>query len=159
MTPILPPPVPTSAYTLRAISQIGHLPAVVAFAQEALAALNVPVPLRYEVLTALDEAVTNVIKHAYGESDEGEFTVHIWREGDRVLLSIRHCGTPPDLRQIPPPDLTSDLEHRRIGGLGIYLMQRLMDEVHFLRYEDGSSETRLIKRIGEAKSQEENERG
>lgn len=147
MTLILPPPIPASAYTLRASSRIGDLPRVLAFAQEALAALDVPVPLRYEVLTALDEAVTNVIKHAYGESDEGAFTVHVWREGDRVVISIRHCGTPPDLRQIPPPDLTSDLEHRRIGGLGIYLMQQLMDEVHFVRYGDGSSETRLVKEV------------
>ncbi len=142
-----PPPIPSSAHSLRVASQIGCLPQVIAFAQRALTDLGVPVSLGYEVLTALDEAVTNVIKHAYGESDEGTFAVHVWREGERVVLSIRHCGTPPDLRQIPPPDLTSDLEHRRVGGLGIYLMQRLMDEVHFLTYEDGSSETRLVRRV------------
>jgi len=141
----LPPAVPARAYTLRVPSQIDRLPVVCAFVQEVFESLGLPAPARYEILTAVDEAVTNVIKHAYGESDEGEFALHIWREGERVVLSIRHRGYPPDLRQISPPDLTSDLEHRRVGGLGIYLMQQLMDEVHFLSYEDGSSETRLVK--------------
>lgn len=142
-----PPPVPAQAFALTVSPQMERLPAAVACVQQALESLDLPRPARYEFLTAVDEAITNVIKHAYGGSREGEFSIHVWHQGDRVFLSIRHRGQPPDLRRVPPPDLTSDLEHRQPGGLGIYLMQKLMDEVHFVTYGDGTSETRLVKRV------------
>jgi len=146
---MMPPAIPSQARTLRVTSEMDRLPGVMTFVQEALGSLDLPRPVCYEVLTAVDEAVTNVIRHAYGESDEGEFAVHIWRDGERVVVSVRHCGRLPDLRLVPEPDLTSDWKHRPVGGLGIYLMQKLVDEVHFLRYGDGSSETRLVKRVGQ----------
>jgi len=147
MTRIEPPPIPAHAHTLATTGCLDQLPTVMDLAQHALETLVPSTMTRYEFLTVVDEAITNVILHAYCDMDPGALVVAIWRAGPRVIVSVRHRGQPPDLRTIPAPDLTSDLEHRRVGGLGIYLMQRLMDEVHFISYEDGSSETRLIKRV------------
>jgi len=47
------------------------------------------------------------------------------------VVTIKDEGKPFDLSSVPPPDLDTDLDKRRIGGLGIYLMRKLMDDVSY----------------------------
>jgi anti-sigma regulatory factor (Ser/Thr protein kinase) len=85
----------------------------------------------YAVELATDEAFTNIVEHAYGgESSEQvectcEFTV------DRLIIILHDCGLPFDPTLVPEPDLDAPLEERETGGLGIFFMRKLMDEVHF----------------------------
>ncbi len=85
----------------------------------------------WQMQLAVDEAATNIIQHAYDGDVPGEISL-TWRSGDeRFIVELRDQGRGFNPNDIPQPDLLSPLEQREIGGLGIYLMTRLMDEVHF----------------------------
>ena len=85
----------------------------------------------YAVQLAVDEAFTNIIEHAFGgECQENiECICHCTRSG--LEITLIDCGKPFNPSVVPDPDLVSDLEDRQIGGLGLYFMHKMMDEVWF----------------------------
>lgn len=85
----------------------------------------------YDVEVALDEAVVNIIEHSYGGQGTGEIecTCQILPDGLQIVLHDSGCFFNPD--DVPEPDLTSPLDERKTGGLGLYFMRKLMDEVTF----------------------------
>lgn len=85
----------------------------------------------WQVQLAVDEAVTNVIQHAYDQGDPGDLTLCWHCEGDKFVVLLHDYGRQFDPQQVPSPDISSPLEERQVGGLGIYLIMNLMDEVHF----------------------------
>jgi anti-anti-sigma factor len=99
----------------------------------------------WEVQLAVDEAVTNVIQHSYAQSS-GSITLTTKHSGDTFEVAIRDRGRPFNPDDVPEPDLISPLEQRRTGGLGLYLMRKLMDHVEF-HFENGENILTMIKRI------------
>ena len=83
-----------------------------------------------EVQLAVDEACTNIIKHAYSEWKD-IITITLEMGEEDLIVTITDRGKPFEPSSIPPPDLESDVGERRIGGLGIYFMRKLMDEVSY----------------------------
>jgi serine/threonine-protein kinase RsbW len=92
----------------------------------------------YAVQTAVDEACTNIMSYAYGEGG-GDITLSLFRKGPAFGVNIHDRGKPFDPNAVPPPDLDSELDERRIGGLGIYFMKKLMDEVSYSFDENGNT--------------------
>jgi len=85
----------------------------------------------YAVQTAVDEACTNIIEHAYGGEGRGDIEI-TWRiSPDRLTVILHDYGRPFDPTGMSPPDLEASLEDRNTRGLGLYFMRRLMDEVEF----------------------------
>ncbi len=85
----------------------------------------------WQVQLAVDEAVTNVIQHAYDPDQPGDLTLSWQCRNHKFIVILRDHGRQFDPSAVPPPDVTSPLEERQVGGLGIYLITRLMDEVRF----------------------------
>jgi serine/threonine-protein kinase RsbW len=85
----------------------------------------------YAVQLAVDEAFSNIIEHAYGgESDDMiECTGKVNR--GELSITLRDCGKSFNPEAVPDPDLMADLEDREIGGLGLYFIRQLMDEISF----------------------------
>jgi anti-sigma regulatory factor (Ser/Thr protein kinase) len=85
----------------------------------------------YAVQLAVDEGFSNIIEHAYGGEclDKIECKCQIADSG--LTITLRDCGTPFDPSAVPDPDLVAELEDRDIGGLGLYFIRQLMDEVEF----------------------------
>ncbi|NLG74363.1 MAG: ATP-binding protein [Chloroflexi bacterium] len=105
----------------------------------------------YAVQMAVDEAFTNIIEHAYGGEclEEIDCTCEIVKDGLEVLL--RDCGRPFDPDAVPDPRLDTPLEEREVGGLGLFFIRKLMDEVQFTFSVDesgqqGCNELRMFKR-------------
>jgi anti-sigma regulatory factor (Ser/Thr protein kinase) len=84
----------------------------------------------YEVQTAVDEACTNIVKYAYHGS-KGTISLSCNLRDKDFTVVIRDRGKPFDPTSVPLPDVSSGVEERKIGGLGIYLMRKLMDEVSY----------------------------
>jgi serine/threonine-protein kinase RsbW len=80
--------------------------------------------------TAVDEASTNVLKYAYN-GQAGFFQVSCQLQGHEIIVTIRDRGVQFDPNSIPLPDIDADLENRKIGGLGIYMMKKMMDSVRY----------------------------
>lgn len=83
-----------------------------------------------------DEACSNAIAYAYPDA-VGAIRIVCESDTARLLITVADDGVPFDPLAIPEPDLTSDLELRSVGGLGIHLIRTLMDEVRYRR--DGES--------------------
>jgi anti-anti-sigma factor len=102
----------------------------------------------WEVQLAVDEAATNVILHAYGDHDlEGPITVDAELENNEFIVRLHDQGTPFDPDTVPTPDLDSPLEQRATGGLGLYLMRKLMDRVDFQFDSAGHNVLTMVKRL------------
>jgi anti-sigma regulatory factor (Ser/Thr protein kinase) len=99
----------------------------------------------YNIQLAADEAASNIIEHAYEDVGNGvlELSCGI-RDGAITIIMVDH-GESFDPSAIPLPDLKADLSERKIGGLGIFLMRKLMDEVRYESKKTGNVLT-MIKR-------------
>ena len=84
---------------------------------------------RCDIVIAVDEALSNVIKHSYKGDPNGKVSVSCVAEDGRLEIVLRDQGAAIDPRRLdpPPPD------EMRAGGRGIYLMRSTMDDVQFER--------------------------
>ena len=106
-----------------------------------------PPDLIYQVKLVLEEVIVNIIN--YGHDDgEHKIDVDLISEPDALRITIADDGRAFDpLSQAPQPDVEAALEDRPIGGLGVFLVQTLMDEAHYRREQDRNHLT-LVKRRG-----------
>ena len=85
------------------------------------------------VVLAVDEAFANVIRHAYRGSSEGRVELSFWLDDDALRFELRDFAEAIDFSCIRP----RDLDDCRPGGLGINLIDSVMDHWHFSQPEDG----------------------
>jgi serine/threonine-protein kinase RsbW len=99
----------------------------------------------YEVQMAVDEACSNIVEHAYGGKGHGpiECTCHIDQDGLTVIL--RDYGQPFDPTCASAPVLDCDLQDRQAGGLGLYFMRQMMDQVRFEFTSESGNVLTLVK--------------
>jgi len=102
----------------------------------------------YSIQLAADEAASNVIEHAYEGVTDGTLEVSCEMKNGLLTIVLHDHGKSFDPTTVRPPDLKADLSERQIGGLGIYLMRKLMDEVHYESVANGGNTLTLIKRRG-----------
>jgi len=100
----------------------------------------------WQVQLAVDEAATNIIQHAYAEVDTGVIQLKWLIEAGELQITLVDNGRPFDPTQVPAPDIHSPFEDRQAGGLGIYLMHKLMDTVAF-DFDDAANTLVLRKRF------------
>lgn len=81
---------------------------------------------------ALEEALVNICKYSYPE-EPGDAEVNCKQDNRRFIIEIIDSGIPFDMTSLPAPDLSSSIEKRKIGGLGIFLIKRMVDGVKYRR--------------------------
>ena len=99
----------------------------------------------YSVQLAADEAASNIIEHAYAGHPEASFLLRCEYSNGQLIMTFFDRGDSFDFSKVETPDITADLSQRKIGGLGIFLMHKLMDEVVYKVTRSGNYLT-LIKR-------------
>lgn len=105
-----------------------------------------PPDLLFQIKLVLEEIGTNIVKYGYDEGSLEEIQITLTSESDCLTMEIIDNGKAYDpFVEAPPPDLDSPVPDRPIGGLGVYLVQQLMDEARYER-EDGRNKVTLIKR-------------
>ena len=93
-----------------------------------------------------EELVVNVVDYAYPEDVEGWMDVEIERDDDSIAICLKDGGKPFNPLEREMPDTTKPLEERRIGGLGIFLTIKKMDEVTY-DYVDNKNILTIKKKI------------
>ena len=112
--------------------------------EEACRAWGVADRARFQLELALDEAVSNIVRHAYG-GGPGEIGLRLGRiEGD-VWIELWDEGPAFDPTDAPAPRLEGALADRADGGMGIHLMRRVVDELQYRR-EGSRNILRMVKR-------------
>lgn len=107
--------------------------------------LGLPQEAVYDLQLAVDEACTNVVVHAY-RGQGGPIEVQIGPADGGVQVTIHDHGAPFDPESVPIPDVTAPLEERRLGGMGLFLMRKLMDRVEFTFDAVAGNRLTMVKR-------------
>ena len=109
--------------------------------------LDCPMKAQMQIDVAIDELLANIASYAYG-TGEGEVTVRFdFQPGDRtVALTFIDSGIPYDPLAKPDPDIALEVEKRSVGGLGIFLIKKTMDDMTYAR-QDGRNVLTIRKRI------------
>lgn len=112
-----------------------------------LEGLDCPMRAQMQIDVAIDELMANIASYAYG-TGKGEVTVRFdFESGDRtVVLTFIDSGIPYDPLAKPDPDVTLAVEKRSVGGLGIFLVKKTMDDMTYARL-DGHNVLTIRKRI------------
>lgn len=98
-----------------------------------------------KIILAVDEACTNIIKHAYKYSPDGEIKLSIKSEDNKFIIAITDEGNHFDPNKIPEPNLSEYYKQRRIGGLGMFLIRKLMDDVKYSTLTGNKNQVVLVK--------------
>jgi serine/threonine-protein kinase RsbW len=99
------------------------------------------------IILAVDEACTNIIKHAYKLSPQGEIIIKIDYDDEKFIITIIDYGKSFEPESIPQPDLRKYYREHRVGGLGMYLMKSLMDDVKYTSIPGKYNQVLLRKNI------------
>jgi anti-sigma regulatory factor (Ser/Thr protein kinase) len=102
----------------------------------------------YQVQLAVDEACANVVDHAYVGLEAGEMEVSCYRYDDAFLIvRVRDWGQGFDPAQVDEPDVYAPLEERSLGGLGLFLVRKVMDWVQLTFDPVAGNELLMVKRL------------
>jgi serine/threonine-protein kinase RsbW len=102
----------------------------------------------YSLQLAADEAASNIIEHAYEGISNATLDITCDMQGDMIVITMRDTGKPFDPSKVKRPNLKADLSDRQIGGLGVYLMRKLMDEVSYQSNSKTGNLLTMTKRRG-----------
>lgn len=127
-------------------AQIDSLPTIVEFATQAAEIACLNARAIYGVQLAMEEAFSNIVKHAYDNRGDGQVECTLISQHHQLTMILRDYGRPFDPNSVPDPDINASLEDRRLGGLGLYFMRQLMDEVHFEFTPDSGNILTMVKR-------------
>lgn len=102
--------------------------------------------LIFHVQMAVDEACSNVIEHAYQGQDKGDITLSCSCDEKEWVIAIYDTGRSFNPDSVPEPNLEPSLDDIKTGGLGLYFMRQLMDEVEFSFDKEKGNRLRMVKR-------------
>ncbi len=104
-----------------------------------------PDDLLFHVQLTLDELATNVINHGYGAGGHS-FQITIKSNPEAAQIELVDEARPFDpLQDAPQPAIDAGVHERKVGGLGVYIVKELMDEMEYRR-EDGKNRLILVKK-------------
>jgi anti-sigma regulatory factor (Ser/Thr protein kinase) len=134
-----------ASHELNVEPQVSEIPRLLDWVETCCGSDGLADELRYKVMLALEEAVTNVINHAFADvPPPHRIRVRIDITDALFAAEVIDNGRVFDPTSAPDPDLTLPLEQRTPGGLGIHLMRNVMDRLHY-KHETGSNTLRLEK--------------
>jgi sigma-B regulation protein RsbU (phosphoserine phosphatase) len=120
---------------------------VLAFIEQTLEEYDCSMKTQMALCVAIEEVFVNVAHYAYGEGEgKVEFTVDFDQETRYITFKMVDSGIPFDPLKKSDPDITLSAEEREIGGLGIFIAKKTMDEISY-DYKDGKNILTMIKKI------------
>lgn len=126
---------------------VENISLVTEFVDEQLEAINCPVKAQMQIDIAIDELFGNIARYAYDpEVGPAIVRVEVQEEPLAVILTFIDKGVPYDPLKRNDPDVSLSADERDIGGLGIYVVKKSMDEISY-EYKDGQNILRVRKNI------------
>ena len=126
---------------------VENIETVTDFVNEQLEALDCPMKAQMQIDIAIDELFGNIAHYAY-KPDVGDATVRVEVIEDplAVVITFIDKGVPYDPLAKADPNTTLSAEEREIGGLGIFMVKKTMDDITY-EYKDGQNILMIKKRL------------
>jgi PAS domain S-box-containing protein len=134
---------------LRLTNELAEIDRCLASLGEICERFELPTEIQNNFSVVLDDLLNNVINYAYEERGEHIIDVILSTDGQRFIVSVTDEGVEFDPFARREPDVSSSLDEREIGGLGIHLIRNLMDDYSYRRV-GVKNVTTLMKRLGTA---------
>ena len=126
---------------------VENIETVTDFVNEQLEALDCPMKAQMQINIAIDELFGNIAHYAYNpEVGSATVRVEVSEAPLAVIITFIDNGVPYDPLGKDDPDITLSAEEREIGGLGIYMVKKSMDEITY-EYKDGQNILKIKKNI------------
>ena len=128
-------------------AKLDNLAQVTMFVDEQLEKIECPMKTQMQMDVALEEIFVNIASYAYGEkTGMAEIIFDYKPETNDIYLTFVDSGVQYDPLAKEDPDITLSAAERQIGGLGIYMVKKSMDDVQY-EYKDGQNRLTLIKKL------------
>ena len=128
-------------------AKIENIEAVTDFVNEQLEALDCPMKAQMQIDIAIDELFSNIAHYAYNpEIGQATVRVEVVEDPLSVVITFIDNGVSYDPLAKADPDTTLSAEERDIGGLGIYMVKKSMDEIAY-EYKDGQNILKIKKNL------------
>lgn len=127
---------------LSVIPTMDTVPQVAAFVEEHLEKFEVPMGLSAKLMVAVDEIYSNIVRY----SGASEAQICIVKAEDTLKLIFRDNGKPYSPLDAKEPDITASAEDRAVGGLGIFMVRKMLDDVEY-EYTRGMNKLTLSKKL------------
>ncbi|MBR5230337.1 MAG: ATP-binding protein [Firmicutes bacterium] len=120
---------------------------ILGFVEETLESYDCPMKTQMALCVAIEEVFVNIANYAYGEG-EGNVTLGIGLDEETCKVTFRMADSGMEFNPLnkPDPDITLAAEDREIGGLGIFITKKTMDEVTY-EYEEGKNILTMTKKL------------
>ena len=126
---------------------VENIGTVTDFVNEQLEALDCPMKAQMQIDIAIDELFGNIAHYAYHpEVGNATVRVEVTEEPLAVIVTFIDKGMPYDPLKAAEPDITLSAEERNLGGLGIYMVKKSMDEITY-EYKDGKNILSIKKKL------------
>lgn len=119
------------SYELLVKSSTSQLATIRSFIQEHAEKNLIPVKVIQALILAVDEAATNIVKHAYHSHLDEEISIRFEIQEAECCIILSDHGDAFDPSIIPEPDMQEYLKQHKVGGLGLYLIRTLMDSMEY----------------------------
>ncbi len=123
--------VKTQRYRLRIPSITENLQMIRVFILKIAAKMGFNEETQEQIALSVDEACTNVIKHAHHHNARRLMDIKIETDATKIKITITDKGKGFDITKLQDPDIEKYIKESKHGGLGIYLIKTLMDEVNY----------------------------
>lgn len=132
---------------MRIEAALQKLDTVIDFVNSQLEEMDCPMKAQMQLDIAVEEIFVNIASYAYGD-EGGEALIRVERteDGRGVRIFFADRGIPYDPVAKEDPDVTLSVEERQIGGLGIFMVKKNVDEMIY-KYEEGENRLTLVKRF------------
>lgn len=126
---------------------VESLDAVTDFVDEGLEELDCPMKVMMQINVAVDELFSNIARYAYPDG-VGKATVQIdaLQDSREAVITFIDQGIPYDPLKKEDPDVTLSANEREVGGLGIFLVKKIMDDMKY-EYKDGHNILKIFKKL------------
>ena len=126
---------------------VENISTVTAFVDEELEKIDCPMKAQMQIDIAIDEVFSNIAHQAYHPSvGSATVKIEVIEEPMSVVITFIDGGTPYNPLEKEDPDITLSAEEREIGGLGIFMVKKSMDNIDY-EYKDGQNILRIKKNI------------
>ncbi len=133
-------------YTLSVDSSTKHLSEVRDFVAQHAQNIGLSEKDISEIRLAVDEAYTNIIKHAYKNRPSKPVKIEIGFDSKKLWISIMDEGESFKPEEYKAPDILKRIKNKQRGGMGVFLIQKLMDQVQYNR-KGSMNEIRMVKNL------------
>lgn len=119
-------------YEIEVNSNKDNLEKVLSFIEDCISSSDVSMKSKLQLELAIEEIFVNIVSYAYGDN-EGEIKIHCDLQKNPLKIAIKFIdyGKPFNPLDVDTPDVSADIENRNIGGLGLFLVKKNVNDIYY----------------------------